>query len=531
MAEQGGAQFEGAWVDAGDGWDLGQGITSFDGQTRQKAVEVAPGPSTALARTTSIYLAESREDIYNALEVEVSTQASYGLASASATYSMAESVRTTGFDLYLVVFASALYPRQSPPQNPQLHDDAKNILAAGQYATFVRLYGDRFIDGLQTGGMYAGILQIHAQTEDVRSQIKTGLSAGGAGGELSGSVSVNVTQTMTSFKSFASTEVTAKSFGGAPISQSVDLSAMLNAALSFSDTITPENAYPLYAHLTDYTELDIPNAGGFADFVDKFTNPNAILLQRQQDTVLLQDRLGTSQFANDNPEGYAAPASDVRALVAPDLRDLQPLIHTINGGTNQYLDGLQTALTHDQDPTTVQEPAAYTMPAPLTMPSLEPGIAFTVRSGTGFRLCPAAGNGDVTALGVTYSPGVVLADPDDTDVAQRWMVGPGTPPSSGGEVTLRLVNGSSKESLTTKTIGGTPVVGLFEQDSGPIWDVLLNNSGDQSLVIRLLSNTDLNLNALGGDWHPETPVGVWSWSGGAKNEIWYCDPVTPKMST
>lgn len=337
---------------------------------------------------------------------------------------------------------------------------------------------------------------------------------------------------MNSFKSFASTEVTEKSFGGAPISNSIDVSAMISTALSFSDTVTPENAYPLYARLADYTELDIPNAAGFADFVDKFTRPDAILVQRQQDAALLQDRLtlGTSEFANDNPEGYAGPASDVRALVASDLHELPPLIDTITSGTNQYLGALQTALTHDQDPGTVQEPAAYTMPAPLNMPAPEPGVAYTVRSGTEFRLAPAAGNGDVTAQGVTYSSGVVLADPDDTDVTQRWMVGPGALPGPGGEVSLRFVNGSSKQSLSTKITGGTNVVGLFELDAGPIWDVY-RPSGGQSMVIRLSSNTDYNLNALGGDWHPGTPVGIWTWSGGAANEIWYFDPVTPIVAS
>ncbi len=536
MAEQVGAgsgqaaagPLAGSWVDAGDGWDLGQGITSFDGQTRGKAVDVGPGGRTALARTTSIYLAESHEEIYNALEVDVSAKASYGLASASATFSMAESVRTTGFDLYLIVFASALYPRQ-PPQAPQLHGDAMSILAAGEYAKFVRLYGDLFIDGLQTGGMYAGILQIHAQTEDVRQQIKTSLEASGAGGALSGEVKASVTQTMTTFKSFTSTEVMEKSFGGVPASTSPDVSVMMNTALSFSGTVTPGNAYPLYAHVADYTELDIPNAGGLADFVDKFTGPDAILLQRQQDAVLLEDRLGTSQFANDYPEGYAGPASDVRALVAPDLEQLPPLIGTITSGTSQYLDGLKTALMHDQDPGTVQEPAAYTMPAPLTMPAPEPGVAYALRSGTGFRLAPAAGNGDVTALGVTYSPGVVLANPDDTDVAQRWMIGPDKLPSSAGEVKLSFVNGSSKKSLSTEPAGGTTVVGLFQQDAGPIWDVLYRD--DHSMVIRMSTNPDYNLNALGGDWHPGTPVGVWTWSGGAENEIWYCDPVKPVVDS
>jgi hypothetical protein len=39
-------------------------------------------------------------------------------------------------------------------------------------------------------------------------------------------------------------------------------------------------------------------------------------------------------------------------------------------------------------------------------------------------------------------------------------------------------------------------------------------------VVRPPDNTDLNLNAFGDSWGPGTKVGVWSWAGGDKNELW-----------
>ena len=40
------------------------------------------------------------------------------------------------------------------------------------------------------------------------------------------------------------------------------------------------------------------------------------------------------------------------------------------------------------------------------------------------------------------------------------------------------------------------------------------------LLLRPPANTDLNLNAFGDSWPVGTKVGLWTWSGGDKNEVW-----------
>lgn len=530
------------WVDAGDGWDWGKGITTIDGDTRTSAVEVTGVPSQALATTTQIYLCESREDIYDALEVETSTRASYGLASASATYDMASSVRTTGFDLYLVVSATAYYPRQT--QSAQLIDAAKQVLEARDYAEFVRMYGDRFIDGMQTGAMYAGILQIHAQSEDVRTQVKAGLGIEGGSADLSAAVQASVTQTTNSYKSLMTTQITEKGFGGKPIQNSADVAGMIDTALSFNDTVTPENAWPMYAHLTDYTELDLPNATEFAEYVDLFSGPAEVLSQRASDAQMLSDRLTASGFADAHPECYAASAAAVRTLVASDLSDLPGLIASIETGTKNYSDALHDAVTKSQDPTTVPGPSAYTLPASITLPAPQPGVPYTVRSGTGLRLAPAPGDGTVTVTidvrvgpldareSASYGHAVLLADPDDDAVEQRWMISPQSPPTSGrASAVIAFVNGDSKLSVTTMTVPTTfepaTVVGLFTSGQpAPVWNAL-NENDDQHMSIRL--QADWNANFMGmpfdGPVGAGTPVGVAQWGGGYPNEIWWCDPI------
>jgi hypothetical protein len=48
---------------------------------------------------------------------------------------------------------------------------------------------------------------------------------------------------------------------------------MITTALGRADTVTPGNAWPMFAHLTDYAELDLPHATEFADYVDLFGRP------------------------------------------------------------------------------------------------------------------------------------------------------------------------------------------------------------------------------------------------------------------
>jgi hypothetical protein len=523
------------WVDAGDAWDWGQGVTTFNGNTRGIAVELTPAGSEALAQRVQIQLVETREEIYNALEISAETKVSYGLSSASATFNLAESVKTTGFDLYLVMSATAYMPRKTSKTEPTLTAAAQKHLEARDFAGFVRMYGDRFIDGMQLGGVYAGILEIHAQSEDAHKQIKAGLSVSVGSGELSADVQTAVTQTMNNYSSTTTTEVLEQALGGHLTPKSIDVNDMIEAAVSFGGTVTPQNAWPMYTHLTDYTELDIPNEGDFADYIDLLREPDQVLEQRRDDGKALQDRLTAAQFANDHPEAYADSADDVRLTVKGDLDTLPGLIHDVSTGSDDYVAGLQQALEHNRDPKTVPAPPPYTMPAEITMPAPQSGVAYTVRSGTGYRLAPGQVFG-------TYI-GLVLANADDDDVNQRWMLS-AAPPAQGGQAQIEFINGSSKESVTaTIAYGRLPIDGwpdsspdsklTFSRAAPTLFGV--SNLGDSRAVIVVphsgVDFLQLHVNALGGDLgggdtpHPGTPVGIWAAGDGQPNEVWYFEPV------
>jgi hypothetical protein len=180
------------------------------------------------------------------------------------------------------------------------------------------------------------------------------------------------------------------------------------------------------------------------------------------------------------------------------------------------------------------------MPAAPAMPQAQAGIAYTLRSGTAYRLAPAAAlTVHFPTVDTEYGPGAMLADADDTDVSQRWMAS-AAPPDAGGETLMSLVNGSSKEALGTLMLksndpnpfdqpGEIDVAQPTTATPTPMWDVVVNGS-DMSMAVRLPDDHTNNLNALegavgGGNARAGTPVGLWSWGGGQSNEIWYFDPV------
>jgi hypothetical protein len=72
---------------------------------------------------------------------------------------------------------------------------------------------------------------------------------------------------------------------------------------------------------------------------------------------------------------------------------------------------------------------------------------------------------------------------------------------------------------------GAAVV-LYKMPAGTSWSFSGNNTWNISgRAIRPQANTDLNLNVLGNSWPPGTAVGIYTWDGGAPNEVWDVIPV------
>jgi len=517
------------WVNANDEWTWGDGITTFDGERAGIAVALTPTESQALKTNTSISLVETREEIYNALAVSAQTSVSYGLSSASATASLAQKVKTTGYDLYLVMTATAYSRRLTPSTNVALTEAASDLLQNGEFVEFVAQYGNRFVDGMQFGGIYAGILEIHAQSSDALQEISASLSGAIGTGALNVTVEGKVSSTIEQKTSLMTTNIVEEISGGGV--QSGNVGQMMARALGFGATVTPTHWWPMYVHLADYTKLAVPNRPAVAAYLKKFAGPEQILEQRRSDAMLLSDRLTDAEAANEHPESYADTAANVRATVSSELNSLPGLIAEISAGTSAYVQDMQDALARGDDPTTLQ-PTPYTVPPAAQLPGPQPGLGYTVRSGTGYLVAQAAnatlhfGNGDVE-----YDPALVLADADDTDVNQRWMLG-ADPPAPGKDAVITLVNGASKQGVSEAAVGEAQQPVPFPWSGSPIpgWDVLARSDG--SVVIRAAADHTANFNALegslgGGNPHAGTPIGLYAWGGGNANELWYLDPIPP----
>jgi len=108
-------------------------------------------------------------------------------------------------------------------------------------------------------------------------------------------------------------------------------------------------------------------------------------------------------------------------------------------------------------------------------------------------------------------------------------------PHSPGNVVLRWLNGDDPNQLWTEESAPNgfylrnSATGTYLSATGGDSPVVLNPHGDiwqktgpddQLSAIRLALNTSQNLNALGGSPYVGTPIGTWSWGGGAGNETW-----------
>jgi hypothetical protein len=517
------------WVAADRAWNWGVGILTLDGSTRSSAVSISAPSAEGLDQTVKIFLAESRQEVYSALAITAETQGSYGLSNASVTFELAEAVTETGYDLYLVMAATAYFPAATA--DATLTAAALAPLQSGEYFDFLRQYGDQFVFGMQAGGIYAGILEIHAQSSDVLWGVKTGLGVTASGTLVSAQVEAAVETTLKQYQGFVQTQVAERALGGKPQPDSVTVEDMMRTALGFPSTVTQKNAWPMYADIRSYTELNVPNAAALAEFLSALEGPSQTLVQRRNDVVALQDRLTSATFAYEHPEGFAADADTVRGLVGPELNTLPSLVSSIGQGTSSYVKSLTAAINRNQSVSNVQSPPSYTMPDPVILPGSQPGAAYVIRSKSGFVLAP----GLVQPPTLNKYAGVVTATINPLDVSQRWMV-TGTVPTSG-EGDLEMVNGATKLPLQyflTPNSSFWPAAAITSGTAvnNPDWTAKGDSSG--GYAIRPLEDAHANVNALTGPSHKVangTYVGLWAWGGGQSNELWFFDPVPPTVST
>jgi hypothetical protein len=143
-------------------------------------------------------------------------------------------------------------------------------------------------------------------------------------------------------------------------------------------------------------------------------------------------------------------------------------------------------------------------------------ILFHITMGTGLALAVDKNNPNPGGV-------LLLLNANDQDPDQQWsyVFDPAT------QASILYNPARNLFAAPTNIETGARVV-LHKTDAGftpaTTWQVL----GSTNAAIRPPANTDLNMNALGSSWPVGTQVGIWSWGGGAPNEVWTSKIIKPR---
>ena len=506
-------------VDATQGLDFGMGVATVNGTARTGPAAVTftrPGRGRAWWQDTRISLCETSEEIYSALDVSVDAAVSYGAVNASDKFTLAQSCDRLGYSLYLVVRAT-MRSALTVATDVRLSDPARKMLEGGDFAGFVRRFGNMFVSGLIQGGEFAAVLAINSSSEEAKQQIKNSLSAGVEVGELSASVQTDVTRTLNQYSSRIRMTILTSRQGGvdpSPLAPTAETTAgpptadradpgrtitgqeatdLLTAVRVFPTKVNSDNAWPLIAQLSSYLDLDLPSAPAFADYlhgshgVDGPIQALEALAARRKELVA---DLARVRAVLANPFGYTELADQLATRLEPIRGALVAGIDELEALAQRYA----TAVAEAGDATRVTAP---TLPdrAPITWPSRPPLASYLILPRVGDRTLAISVPEDLKG-------GLVLAKTNPDDPRQVWLVpdlGPGrfsmrssatglyaTNPQQGGQITQDADGKGAAAQWTLGTgwpfDGGSGYTAVFNVNDGRVLNAYGNQYGPGTLV-------------------------------------------------
>ena len=532
-------------VDAAAALDYGDGVATVSGARRvNQAVTCTPPPPSGGAgwsQELRINLCETIQEIYDALDISVDTSASYGLASMSDKFSLAQSSQRNGFSLHLVALATVRSPL-TVASRIDLTDKARAMLLHSDFAGFYRTYGDKFVSGLVVGGEYSAVLSLETSSDDARQALKNSLGATVQLGKLDASVQSEVTKTLNQFSGQLSMRLYQTSRGGSPAEAAAagslpsvpdggsptapdvrQAGEIFATVMGFAKTVTGQTAQSVVAQLSNYSELDLPDAAAFVRFLtDKGglyseDGPLQELDDAAAERASLVADLGRARGLLRNPFGYTEPPSSILERFTPLADDLTRWITALDTSVTRKLQAVDSADPHKAHRLEVSRHD------PVRWPTRVPESAYVIRSVVGDLVMSAPpGDGASGADGT-----LVLARPDPTDTRQIWLA----PDLGTGSFRMR-------NAFTGRYVahGGdsTPLSQIGNPDDSTVWTVRGWNDGVLFFPAGYLG---LAVNAFGDDYGPGTAVGTYhiAWppffSPVARNFIWTPEPVTATSST
>jgi hypothetical protein len=427
-------------VDAAAGFDYGDGVATISGARRTNQAVHCTRPATTQrtgwSQQIQISLCETVQEVYDALDISVDTTASYGLASMSDKFSLAQSSQRTGFSLHLVVLATVRSPL-CLARDVSLTKEARDILVHPGFDTFYGQFGDKFVSGLVVGGEYSAVLSLETSSDDDKQTLKNSLGVAVQLGKLDASVQSEVTKTLNRFSGRLSMKLFQRSRGGSPASvasagglptvpvdgagpAAPDLRTandVFSAAIGFPGTVTYRTAQPVVAQLSNYSELALPDAPAFVRFLTdsgglySADGPLKKLDDFAAERAALIADLGRARALLRNPFGYVDAPQRLLDRFGPVAEELSQQIATLDRTVAGYLQVVES------DPTTAPR-LDVPRHTPVPWPRRTADTAYLISSLVGDHLAVSAPPDD-PANG-PEGP-LVLAPENAADPRQVWL--------------------------------------------------------------------------------------------------------------
>lgn len=303
----------------------------------------------------------STEDVEDKLGIHA--DASYGIGffgAISARFDFARSCKVHTESLFYAISAQVTLAFESIDE-PRLTETAGP--AASDPAAFTRRYGDSFVRGMATGGLFVGVLQIDASSSEEVSAMASELS--GAIGLFDASAAVTIQNSVSRHN--ASAFATFYCEGGdleaiAPFTgRALDPSALLEASTTWQQTIRD--------HAVPYTVTLAPMviaSGGVAP-------PNAAEIEHAQDVLVRCAKLRSRLIDGLNTLDYVATHA-ARYVVDPATNGG----HTIGDLQNDFGEAIDlvasAASKAIRDPSHARMPEALFADAGKVIPEIPPGL-------------------------------------------------------------------------------------------------------------------------------------------------------------
>jgi hypothetical protein len=315
-----------------NGYDYGVGVDTPSGDVRDVAVTgdksgiPDAGGSIVTFDMTQVSTVSELNDV---LGISASASGGVGLFSGSARFKFSKERQVNDSSVFLIVTVQVINPFQQI-KAPGITKPASDLLGDGQTQKFQDEFGDMFVRGLVTGGLFFGVIEVQTHDLDEKTKVSASLKASYAAFSADGTFDTNFHQTLQTHQ----TTVRCYIEGGqtTPIPTQVD--TMINFAANWPDTVK-NKAVPYSAVLDSYSILPVP------------AEPNFIDLQHQRDVLIQCSLLRDQDLQVLNNIDYIVSHPD--QFIDPEKFPLSQLRNDLDADLNTIAAAASNALDHPKE--------------------------------------------------------------------------------------------------------------------------------------------------------------------------------------